>query len=345
MKRTTATLLTGVMATGSALFLSIAVPGTATASGCGTTTVTDQDLKGWDLTTSTRTAGGHEFTASGLRVFVTEQSSQGKSAGYRATGGSVPLEDYTAQSNFVTETNLGTDEFPQGFSYQLVVDKDGNGAFDQYLVYEPDSYGQGVWHTNTAGSELGYEFTGDLDRYVGLNPSAAVLGFGYSYGSGVPVGEVTVESLSFGCNVFEFEEANQNPVVDFTSDDAGDSDWRTIGFTGTVSDPDGDELTYVNWNFGDESGAGGDNADALTFDHEYSAPGDYTVTLTVRDSRGGESTVTKTVTVTRPQNTAGGALPNTGADVLGLAALGAIVLTGGAVGAVATRRRRSASAA
>jgi LPXTG-motif cell wall-anchored protein len=139
--------------------------------------------------------------------------------------------------------------------------------------------------------------------------------------------------------------ANRKPVVDFTTDDAGDSDWRTIGFTGTASDPDGDEITYINWNFGDESGAGGDNPDALTFDHEYDAPGDYTVTLTVRDTRGGEATVTKTVTVERPQDTSGGALPNTGADVLGLATLGAIVLTGGAAGAVATRRRRSGSPA
>jgi LPXTG-motif cell wall-anchored protein len=345
LKRTTATLLTGALATGSALALSFAVPGIAAASGCGTTTVTDQDLKGWDLTTETRTAGGHEFTGSGLRVFVTAQSTQGKSAGYRATGGVVPLEDYTAQSNFVIETNLGTDEFPPGFSYQLAVDKDGNGAFDQYLVYEPDSYGAGVWHTNTGGAELGYEFTGDLDRYVDLHPSAGVLGFGYSYGSGVPAGEVTVESLSFGCNVFAFESANRNPVVDFTWDDAGDSDWRTIALTGTASDPDGDEITYVNWTYGDGSGGGGDNPRALNRRVvDYAAAGNYTVTLTVRDSRGGEATVTKTVTI-RANDTAGGALPNTGADVMGLAAIGAVVLTGGAVGAVATRRRRSAAQA
>lgn len=88
-------LLTGALAAGSALALSVAVPGTAAASGCGTTTVTDQNLQGWDLTTGTWSTGGYEFTASGLRVFVTEQSSQGKSAGYRATGGAIPLEDYT----------------------------------------------------------------------------------------------------------------------------------------------------------------------------------------------------------------------------------------------------------
>ena len=64
----------------------------------------------------------------------------------------------------------------------------------------------------------------------------------------------------------------------------------------------------------------------------------------VRDVRGGESTVTKTVTV-RAQDTAGGALPNTGADVTGLAATGALVLAAGAAGAVATRRRRSGAEA
>jgi LPXTG-motif cell wall-anchored protein len=35
----------------------------------------------------------------------------------------------------------------------------------------------------------------------------------------------------------------------------------------------------------------------------------------------------------------GGALPNTGANVLGLAAVGGLVLAGGGAGLVATRRR------
>ena len=60
----------------------------------------------------------------------------------------------------------------------------------------------------------------------------------------------------------------------------------------TSSDQDGDSLSYV-WNFGD-----GARATGVTASHFYGTVGNYTVTLTVYDGRGGVGTANLTVSVT-----------------------------------------------
>jgi uncharacterized membrane protein/PKD repeat protein len=88
---------------------------------------------------------------------------------------------------------------------------------------------------------------------------------------------------------------NQPPIVDAGPNQTvkvGD----TVQFTGSASDPDGDTLATIQWNFGDNTTASG----SLTPNHVYTAVGVYTVVLSVTDSRGATGSDSLTVTVSEP---------------------------------------------
>ena len=70
---------------------------------------------------------------------------------------------------------------------------------------------------------------------------------------------------------------------------------QAVSFDGSGSrDPDGDSLTFA-WTFGD-----GGSAVGSTPSHRYTAPGQFTVVLTVSDGRGGIATATTSATITPP---------------------------------------------
>jgi PKD repeat protein len=85
---------------------------------------------------------------------------------------------------------------------------------------------------------------------------------------------------------------NQPPTASFTSS----CTQLSCSFDGTgSSDPDGTIASYA-WDFGDGTT---DNTTA-TPSHTYAAEGNYTVTLTVTDNRGGMATSTQTVSAIAP---------------------------------------------
>ncbi|MBO3096483.1 PKD domain-containing protein [Cellulomonas dongxiuzhuiae] len=85
--------------------------------------------------------------------------------------------------------------------------------------------------------------------------------------------------------------ANAAPVAAFTPTTAL---LRLAVDASASSDPDGSVVAYV-WDFGDGAQAAG-----VAAEHTYSSPGTYTVTLTVRDNQGTETSVSHDVEAVAP---------------------------------------------
>jgi PKD repeat protein len=75
--------------------------------------------------------------------------------------------------------------------------------------------------------------------------------------------------------------------------DVGIQEGETVNFTGSATDPDGDEMTY-HWDFGD----GISSTSLSPGNHTYDDSGTYTVTFTVTDSRGAVDPTPDTRTIT-----------------------------------------------
>ncbi len=104
-------------------------------------------------------------------------------------------------------------------------------------------------------------------------------------------GKGGTDTLSWAIVVDGIPPLNRIPAADAGGPYSGEVN-EPIAFDGTGSlDPDNDPLTF-HWEFGD--GSSGNGACPI---HAYPAPGTYTVTLTVSDGRGGESSDTATADV------------------------------------------------
>lgn len=85
---------------------------------------------------------------------------------------------------------------------------------------------------------------------------------------------------------------NQAPLVT-AGEDVETAVLGVVQFHGSATDPDGDAITSIVWDFGDGETA----VDTLTPTHAYLLPGVFTVTLTVSDDQGNIGTDTLLVTV------------------------------------------------
>lgn len=98
------------------------------------------------------------------------------------------------------------------------------------------------------------------------------------------------KNLTWGCG-----EENRNPVInDITLSSASIKTGQAYDVTGVASDADGDPLTY-KW-IVSGGGAVNDTLNTMKWTTP-AAAGSYTITLKVKDGRGGEATQTKTVDV------------------------------------------------
>lgn len=356
MKRTATLLATGALGLATTGVLAVAVPGVASASGCGEMTVDQTNFSTLFDTSMTRASGHNALTKddpAGLHVYTDGTTDTGdngsggtwntdKAAGYM-TGLSTPLASQTSNDVYkIVYAGTPTGTLP---GYQLAVDLDDDGDFDGYLVGEEAYHGDwwlseqqpGLDDTAAPGAGHGYAHSGTLSQWAAAYPDAVITAFGYSLGSGA-LGNAVIDKMQFGCNTIDFTYVNHAPTAAFTykDDGAGKIEFDASGST----DPDGDPIAWFNWDFGDGSGGGGDSASHMS--HTYAPGGTYTATLTVGDGAfddaNGTGTVTRTITVAA--DTLGNTgLPNTGADVRGLAAVAGLALAGGGVGLAMSRRR------
>lgn len=147
-----------------------------------------------------------------------------------------------------------------------------------------------AWFDTPAGNEVADLCAGNFGPALGGSGGSVydqVIGFGHYFlqeeWSNEDSGGTTNAAL--GCRA-----QDEGPSVQF-SVTAPVASGRPARFTGTASDPDGSIVTY-SWSFGD--GASGSGASVL---HTYRGTGRRTVTLTVTDSAGLRSSLSKQVVV------------------------------------------------
>lgn len=348
IKRMTGLLAaTGLVAASAA----VALASPAMANGCGNT-VLDQTSFGTFFDTSETRTGGHNVidasNPNALHVYTDSNTSVDKAAAYQ-TGLSIPLADQTNSDFYsLTVNNTSGGGIP---GYQLIIDANGSAAGGfATLVYEPASYGEGQWWSNSAAVQgvapgAGYAHLGTLDQYSQGNPDAVITAFGYSLGSGVK-GDVLLTQIEFGCNTFSFQytppaPVNQAPDAQLTAT-APDANGN-VTFTSQSTDDSGVFSQHLD--YGDGTSVDGDQNANGPVTHTY-APGTYTAVLTVTDAQGLSDTDSETITFTvaPPTNTGPtGPLANTGASVIGAGVLGLLTLGGGGLMLASSRRRKAST--
>lgn len=129
---------------------------------------------------------------------------------------------------------------------------------------------------------------GDVIVYGTLSPTHTYL----DNGTYTVTLTVTDDRGAMGVAALEVVVENVAPVVNAGPDQTV-MPGRPVQFAGSFTDPGAADMHTFTWDFGDGTTVSGTLAPA----HRYSAPGVYTVTLTVTDDDGGQTADTLTVTV------------------------------------------------
>ncbi len=160
----------------------------------------------------TRATGHYEVQGTGLHIWtdgVPDGASSNKVAEYVAT--STPLSAVGEPT--LDYTNPSAGGVP---GFQLVVDFDGDGTRDGILIGEPGVYGNDWWVNNGAkpfvkagapshAGGFGSDNHGTLDQWRAAFPSANVVAFGFSLGSGVK-GDGVLTAINFAGARYTFAE-------------------------------------------------------------------------------------------------------------------------------------------
>ncbi len=191
----------------------------------------------------------------------------------------------------------------------------GWGLINAYAALQ-EALGGGGGENQPPVADAGGDKTGDegeeitFDASNSYDPDGTIVSYTWDFGDGTTAtGKVVTHAYADNgvytvtLTVKDNDGATDTDTVTATINnvpptaDAGGPYSGYVGeeitFSGSASDPGtADTLTYT-WDFGD-----GTTATGQTVTHVYSAPGNYTVTLTVEDDDGGVGTDTTTATIT-----------------------------------------------
>lgn len=160
------------------------------------------------------------------------------------------------------------------------IDNDNYG--DVYYV-RTDSLGNISWEETLGGPGTGSEY----GKAVASLSDGTIVILYYDEDSDPPE-ENGPHLFKIGTNFLPSGDFTFDPVSPFTGE--------TVTFTADIDDSDG-TITHMTWQFGTGEGDPVVTT-ASSYDHIYSSPGTYTVTLRAYDSSSGELVVTHDVTVT-----------------------------------------------
>lgn len=151
--------------------------------------------------------------------------------------------------------------------------------------FNPGSTGAYAVQLNAAGvSTVQSWIAGGSNRGIVIASAGTTDGIDFNDRENGPAPKLIVTWNDDNCN----GSGNQNPVADFSSSVTQ----LDVDFTDLSIDSDGSVVAW-SWNFGDGSASTQTNPN-----HRYTAPGTYSVELTVTDNEGATHTKTRSVTVT-----------------------------------------------
>jgi hypothetical protein len=220
-------------------------PAPPTIGQCDSTGATlFTSLADWTMT-ETRATGHNDLVDGGLHVWTEGATSTDKAAGYYPA--SFDLKD--AGSGFgVTATGTGSAQ-P---SLQMLVDLDGNGSPEGYLVAEPVYGADTLWlSSNWTHIDLSAAPTtvngggtgkgGTANAWLAAFPNAHVSAIGYSLGSGV-LGDWTITAITAGCHVYTFDRP-EAPAIPTPTTVTTTGDW--MGGEPTCDEPSVEQTRTV----------------------------------------------------------------------------------------------------